>query len=221
MIFIMCGGRQSRWNGPGLKQMAPIFGEPIVHRTMRQLGDVDAAIVATPEQRAVIDPGGRYGFVDSSSTELWCDGFLSTVDSWEPLNTALLGDVFFTDDAMTAVKRQDGLRVIGRAGQSPYTGGPPEIFAMTWGAESADAIVAACKKAVDHARTFADGAEYDDMGCPLASLWQPYRLLANLPIDKPKFDSEIFLEQNDWTDDVDSYDHYRKLRRRLEAQFSK
>jgi molybdopterin-guanine dinucleotide biosynthesis protein A len=220
--IVMCGGRQSRWNGPGLKQLAPMFDRPIVWRTFDAVGK--AVVACSHEQFEAIAKGydGKTPLVHCPTTpDPWCRGMLQTRKHWSDRNVCLLGDVYFCDETlrMLSSARADGLHVIGRKSVSRYTGGTPETFALSWHAEHSDKLADACDKALEHAVHYPDGGSgYDHKGCPLATPWQPYRILADLPIDQYAFESRIWVNADNWTDDVDDHRRYLIFKRRCEQQ---
>jgi len=220
--IVMCGGRQSRWDGPDLKQMAPMFGRPIVWRTFDAVGV--AVVACSGDQFEAITKGydGGTPLVHCATTpDPWCRGMLQTRKHWSDRNVCLLGDVYFCDETlrMLASARTDGLHVIGRKSVSRYTGGTPETFALTWHAEHGDKLAKACDMALEHAVRYPDGGSgYDAKGCPLATPWQPYRILSDLPVDQYAYESKIWINADNWTDDVDNFRRYQIFKRRLEQQ---
>lgn len=223
--IIMAGGRQSRWGGPGLKQKAEMFSRPIIWHTFDAVGV--AVVACSADQFDEIRRGydGKTPLVHCPTTaDPWCRGLLQTRKHWSEKNVCLLGDVFFTDETlrMLASARDDGLHVIGRRSVSRYTGGTPETFALTWHAEHSDALAQACDLSLEHAARYPAERmarpDYDHKGCPLATPWQPYRILADLPIDLYAFEDKIWINADNWTDDVDDYARYLRYRRRCELQ---
>jgi len=223
--IVMCGGKQHRWGGPGLKQMAPMFDRPIVWRTLDSVGT--AIIACSKDQWDVITRGydGATPLIHCETTpDSWCRGMLQTRKHWAAKNVALLGDVWFSDETLAACASamHDGLHVIGRKSISRYTGGTPETFALTWHAEHDNAVAGSCEDALEHEARYPTSLQphpgYDHKGCPLATPWQPYRLLAGLTIDEYAYEGKIWIESDNWTDDVDDHAHYLRYKRRLEQQ---
>lgn len=223
--IIMAGGRQRRWGGPGLKQKAEMFGRPIIWHTFDAVGV--AVVACSEDQFDELRRGydGKTPLVHCPTTaDPWCRGLLQTRKHWGAKNVCLLGDVYFTDETlrMLAAAREDGLHVIGRRSVSRYTGGTPETFALTWHAEHSDALAKACELSLEHESRYATNRMvapgYDHRGCPLATPWQPYRILADLPIEEYAFESKIWVNADNWTDDVDDYSRYLRYKRRCELQ---
>ena len=108
MAIIIAGGDGTRWgNHLGVpKHLAPILGEPIIHRTQRQLAELgvrDVLVVGTDARyvttAALVAPrgyqsarGGVKKFLDSS--HLWSPGGRTVV---------MYGDVCFTDTAIRTI----------------------------------------------------------------------------------------------------------------------
>lgn len=218
--FVMCGGSQKRWNGPGYKHMTEIHGRPILWRTFDQVNGL-VVVVASPGQFDAMVSGydgpASFTLCDSSVTNWWAEGFLATRKMWTDRNVCLLGDVYFTHDGFRACQA-GGLHVIGRAGPSPYTGAQwGETFALCWDAEHADAVIAAHEQAIKHAKGYPSGVGRDPLGCPLGTPWQSYRSLAGIPMEEHRAEGEIWVEINDWTDDVDDVRRAKMMQRRLES----
>ena len=216
-VFIMAGGEGKRWKktgGEGIKQMAPVDGEPVIHRTFRQVEGYEVFLVASPWQRDIICPPKGIGFIDSSETGWWCHGFQGTAEFWGKRNICLLGDVFFSDRAMQRLLDAENLHVLGRREGSPITGGPGETFALTFKKSDAPRLIEASNLAMRHADGYPvekmPRPGYDALGCPLATPWQLYRILIGVQPEMHVTDTDIWLEHSDFTDDFDTYNEWVK-----------
>jgi hypothetical protein len=119
----------------------------------------------------------------------------------------LLGDCFYSDDAMDQIVRSQEKRFFGRPGISYITGGRAELFAWTWNhakdwAIQEQAIAAAIEQAN------ADPAKRDAAGTPYGGLWQLYRGMVGLPLDSDIVEDH-FVTIDDFTDDFDTPEEYQ------------
>lgn len=126
--------------------------------------------------------------------------YASTRALWNPAGRTvlLLGDVYFTDAAITRImsERADDLRVFGRFGPSKVTGTPyGEIFAATWTDRQHDALDRHLD--VVH-RTRAAGTVTRPPGWMLLRSWQ------GTPLGKHRVRTPWFVQVDDETDDVDT-----------------
>lgn len=111
-VLILCAGRATRWSSSDVpssiadrpKQLVPVCGEPILHRTVRQvlerLPAADVAVVAPEDVEVWRVPGARVAVADLDRRRKQADKFLSSRGEWaaDGRTVLLLGDVFFTDD---------------------------------------------------------------------------------------------------------------------------
>lgn len=134
--IIVAAGDGTRWsNYLGIpKHLIPIGGEPLIHRTVRQLKEIgvtDIVIVAPDDDRynvqgaIVYKPSQNGAFYDAGK-------FLSYREVWGSDTKFLFGDVYFTDDAIKAIVQYSGeWTVFARPTASNKTGcNYGEIFAM-------------------------------------------------------------------------------------------
>jgi hypothetical protein len=135
-VIIAAAGGDAKWNGHlGVpRHMAPIEGEPLLQRTVRQAvaytGDVHVTTPNDDRYRVI----GAYRHVRAAD---YASEYDSTRDLWdEDGRTVLLyGDVFFTDQAMSTIcgDARRAFRAYGRRGASQVTGTPyGELFAVSW-----------------------------------------------------------------------------------------
>lgn len=131
--FVMCAGEAERWGGYlGVpKQLVSVDREPLLHRTVRELarrGVTDVFIVSENLRLGV--PGATL-FVPGACRWL-VESIVSTAPLWDDENIFLLGDVWFTPDALDKIVRdRRELAVFGRAAASLITGCPyGELFAL-------------------------------------------------------------------------------------------
>lgn len=122
LALIMAGGDGTRWLGNRPKEVAPILGEPVIARTVRQLrerGQPCVVVSHKPEVHAVLPPvvevyAERHGFY------LECAWALR--ERWLGRNVVLFGDVAYTDEALDALLAfREPIWWVGRS---------PEMFGM-------------------------------------------------------------------------------------------
>lgn len=134
-VIIACAGPQTKWgNHLGVpSHLAPVDGEPLLHRTVRQaltLTD-DVYVTAPPDERYDV-PGAVRHWPGQAPNE-----YVASRRCWndEGRTVLLLGDVYFTDTAIGKIRAhgEQAYRVFGRRGASRITGTPyGEIFAASW-----------------------------------------------------------------------------------------
>lgn len=145
-IFIACAGSASRWgNYLGVpKQLVPIDGQPLLHRTvdlLRSRGAVDIFIVTDRSDLEV--PGCRILHPEDSR---WLVAtLLSTRSGWSGRILLLLGDVWYSPAAMDQMVAFEGeLRFFGRSTPNELTGRQHgEMFGVSF-AEAAIPRVTRC-----------------------------------------------------------------------------
>lgn len=211
--LIICAGEQERWNNHlGVpKHLAPLCGEPILHRTVRlareYTKDVRVIVKDTSDKRykvrgarleaAKLDPANGDADKFRSSRHLWSDRSRTVI---------LYGDVWFSDAAMATIfdpaPLRDGWHVYCRFTPSKITGAP-------WGENFAHAIdpaghatyEAALHRIVDLRRR---GVLNRNGG------WEQYRALCGLPDRQMRRHADYGHATviDDWTEDLDEPGDY-------------
>ena len=197
--IILCAGHQRRfeeWQTP--KQLVEIGGEAVLDRTIRQLknnGITAITIVAHDERLA--RPGMHFF---SPERHRWlAETLLSTRELWKAHTLVLLGDVVFSETAITAmVKPTTSPLFIGRPGANNYTMCPwSELFGVTFNEADYTHMATLTKKGIAHGLEGGPGK----LSCIYA---------AHLGIDPETMqhgdrpsDPAHFLPIVDWTDDID------------------
>lgn len=189
-VIIACAGPQDKWNGHlGVpSHLAPVEGEPLLHRTVRQaltLTD-DVHVTAPPDDRYDV-PGavrhwpGEHSNEYAASRRCWND---------EGRTVLMLGDVYFTDAAVRTIGTWGGraYRVFGRRGASRRTGTPyGEIFAVSWWPEQHPVLD-------EHLNRIGDMTKAG---------WRLLRLMQGTPLDRHVVRARHFTRIDDLTDDLD------------------
>jgi len=194
-IIILCAGEGTRWgNHMDLpKQLIAINGESLLHRMIRLFGSHgyhDVSIVSNDERMNLPE----CGFFRPPQCRWIAETFLSTRPLWADKTIVLLGDVFFTENAVEKIASfKEGVHVYGRPGRSLYTGCCyGEIFAVVFDQSQRDNVIKHAEIACQDAQTGGRG-----------KLWNFYRSLAGFPLNKEIVEKNIFQKIHDFTDDID------------------
>lgn len=208
-VFIMAGGEDAKWAGHlGVRRhFAPINGEPLVRRQLRQLrerGIVDVRVVA-PDLPAFRDVGVP---LVAPTTSAWGQEALNAQALWSVRGRTiqLYGDTVFTDAAMDTIVGFDAPRwqAFGRHGPggiSPWG----ELFAISFWPAQAAAWAGALRQA------FALKARGT---IRRAGSWEGYRVLGGAKgpaVGRHLQYPALFTEINDHTDDFDTPEEYEAL----------
>jgi len=110
MVIILAAGPMNRWTGPTPKHLVVVDGEPLLHRTCRKVAalgfSAERIVIAVCEERPYrIDGPTRFIPRDRSSTRATLLSVMSVFLSSDPNRylTVLLGDVFYTDEAIASI----------------------------------------------------------------------------------------------------------------------
>lgn len=187
-VLILAAGDATRWgNYLGVpKHLAPLIGEPILHRTVRLIRelapDADVRIVVKDKRDPLYDvPGSRRYKARLNPGNGDADKFLSSRHLWDPQDRTIVlyGDCFFTREALHTIltaEPVDGWWFVGRFGQSSFTGCVGgECFAFILDPPGHHRFEAALHRVADLWR---DGVIARCGG------WETYRALHGLPDDQ-------------------------------------
>jgi hypothetical protein len=216
-----------RWEHDTPKQLADIGGEPIVHRTVRQLnrqdmlGHVFVAVRADHDEHGWLPVDARRAAVVDAKLDpsrQQADKLLSTSHLWNRTGrtVVLFGDVRFTDEAIaTVVTARQSWCAFVRPGASSVTGkGYAELFGFAFDAHEYDTILRAalrCVRLADRGllRSWSGG-------------WQIFAAALDLPDDVVcasgrvgelvTFAGDRAVMIDDATDDVDTLADLERLR---------
>lgn len=203
-VIIACSGEGARWAdylGAPKHLAVAANGEVLLERTVGQaLALTDDVHVTTPDDDRYLahlgdrvtrhvpapdDGGGEY----SSTRPFWSEHGRTIL---------LLGDVYFTDEAIRAIAAGSptAYRVFGRYRASKVTGTPyGEIFAASWGPARLEAMDVHLAE-VERLRRA--GESRRPPGWLLLRLWQ------GTPVQRHVVKPPIWVEIDDWTDDLDT-----------------
>lgn len=204
-VIIAAAGGDKAWNGhlDVPRHMVPVGGEPLLQRTIRQ------AVAFTEDVHVTTPDDDRYRVVGAIRhvREPGESEYASTRDLWseDSRTVLLLGDVYFTDRAMSTIcgDRRRGFRAYGRRGASHLTGTPyGELFAASWWPEHHEQMDR--RLATVHAARSA-GAVTRPPGWMLLRAWQ------GTPLDRHIVKRGRFFTQiDDLTDDIDTAADYQR-----------
>ena len=212
----MAQGQGSRWAGGQSKCLAPINGEPMVARIVRQLhehGQLDVTIIGSKAEFAPHVEADIYE-VDHPSPEL-CYGIKDTSHLWLGADRVaiLLGDTVYSQYAIEAILSDtEPIRVFGRMGENKVTGKPFDervalVFdVLDWGMTILHAINLIL--AMPHCTRALKSLYHELIGAPCGRRDLPFVC----------FEDDILFELgDDYTDDIDSLEEYERCKGSLEA----
>lgn len=175
---------------------------PLLARTLRQLATYDADVWLTvPDQDPVPyaaladDFGVRAAVGDPGRNE-----FESSRPFWSPneTNVLLLGDVWFTDEALATVmgRAGEGYRFFGREQSSALTGSRwGEIFANSWSGRE----IGNLSRLTDEVRAAQDAG----LANSSSHGWTLLRMIQGTPLQHHFVCGPWWVEIDDATDDID------------------
>ena len=190
-VFILAAGSQTRWNASKpdypIKQLLPVNGVPLIHRTLNQL--LDRGIVATVVSKIPeLDIGDRIVPEDSRFA---VSSLYSTRPYWDDRNLVLLGDVYFTDKALDTCLNMKGIQ---------FAGLPGEIFAVYW--DDLDLMEWHLRDAIQYAD------EHDTKY--IGKLWTLYRSIIGVDLETHRHNRRYYTFIKDGSRDFDKWSEYEQ-----------
>lgn len=213
-VIILAAGSDIKWgNYLGVpKHLIPIKGEPLIHRTQRQLrerGETDICVVTLPSKRqSYCQPFARYE-EPVESPRYWTQEWDGSRHLWNGngKTTILYGDCYFTDALMDAITSDSGepWHAYARWGASDVTGkGYGEMFGWTFLPE-AHALLDRARETAIHA--------YESGQCGRVLGWEVYRLAVGINVTSHEKDN---IHAVDWSDETEDFDDPHEWHRWLE-----
>lgn len=211
-VIIAAAGEGKRWNNfLGIpKHLITIDNETLINRIYRQFRDFtdDIVILSADERYRVGD-----AILEAPLQGNWLDfgKIYSSHHLWSDQRTIIVfGDVYFTDEAVKKiVSNQDQYKFFMRKGPSKYTGkGHKEIFAFAFSGGMNEKI----KQHIQELVNKKQGG---------AGAWRIYLHIHNIKHPRDYFNSDGYIEINDWTDDFDYPEDllkWQKMRLKLGAK---
>ena len=196
--LILCAGRQTRFDdslphaNPQPKQLLPFHDSPLLARTIAQLQHLNRdpiVITHDPTITAISKHHGARPWKQGPDTRI-IETLLATKPIWSNPTTILLGDVYY-DSCLPFI--------LSLRSKIAFFGNEDEIFALTFKPH----------RTLDHAIAKA-------LTSKAAKLWQLYRAYEGIPLDTHVIlTNRIFHLVTDRTDDVDTWQEYQTLRRKV------
>ncbi len=204
-VIISCAGATKLINYRP-NHFLEVDGEFLLHRTIRQLNahGITPDVVGNEFDKRYMIPGSRY--VTASTNRYYGQARFRSAErlfSSYQRTVALLGDVFFTDEAIYTIinDKTPWWRMYGRMGASSFTGCKyGEIFGMSFYPEDVFFLLEISNGIISDIES---GAV-----TPGASHWDLYTRWAG--VELPTVVPQHFVEIDDWTDDFDYPADYEK-----------
>lgn len=206
----MAGGDDAKWGSylGDRRHMAPVDGEPLLHRIARQLLERDAEVFIVGPDHQGYDIEGTFRV--NPETRGWGQEALNAQSFWSPVErtTLVYGDTVFTDAAMDTVVGFDQRtwQLFGRFGASDIKR-YGEIFAISWWPEHAGTW----RAALGEAFRLKERHITRRAGC-----WEAFRVMGGArgrDVGRHLSYPALMTEINDGTDDFDTPEEYETLMR--------
>jgi hypothetical protein len=208
--LLLAAGDTTRW-GNHLdvpKHLIPIHGEPLIHRTQRQLrerGITDITVIARPEHHHTFPAPGTTITTPAPTARSWIQEWDGSRHLWHPTQRTVIiyADCYLTDALADAITTDPGdpWHVYARFTPSTITGKKyGEMFGWV--------ITPAAHETLDRARSTAidlvtTGQWWRALG------WEVYRAAVNLPITTYEGREELHsVAWDDASDDFDTPDEW-------------
>lgn len=189
-VLILAAGEGSRWeNYRGVqKHKLVIEGEVLIERTVRQFLKYSSDVVVVGSDKSYEVDGARC-YIPPYHPK-WKDmaKFWSSRDIWSEERTVLVfGDVYFTDEAVETIMKDEGeFTFFIRSKASNLTGKPwREIFGIAFKGSSNEMLKARILEIIESSIAFRTGG------------WHLHKRLVH------EFKNTFSVEIDDWTEDFD------------------
>ena len=193
--IIPAGGHQTRWEHSGNKHLINIFGEPLIVRICRQASILAESVVVLTANIEVAKIVSRVSGVEVNDkiADSLCGSMMDSWRFWGNKTFILLGDVYFTDDAIVSISAFNDVQPYFNFYGTEY-----EIFAMAFG-RLARIRMGLQEVILKHAIDVGDG-----------KMWGLYRALHNISAhDYGKSGNFTYIK--DGTRDFDYYHEYENF----------
>lgn len=203
-VLICCAGPSSRWgNYLGVpKHLVPINNVPLIQRTTNQLNEIGLNNITIIGFNPQYQVDGAV-LQSPTSTGLPNTGIGHSMEFWDrnKNNLILLGDVYFSNDAIKTIFNNIGdITFYGRStkGKNGHKWG--ELFGLSFAPDKLSTI----KKGIEQIIQAKRRKEINRAGG-----WELYRQLFNIPFQERCVTSN-FIEIDDETEDFDVPEDYNK-----------
>ena len=206
--LLMAHGTGSRYI-PGLyKHMINVGGRPIIRRTFDMLesrGIDDIVIVAPDDFKPTFPESVVHSFGEQYDEPL-LHGVHQTSSFWHPKGTfIILGDVLFSHMAIDWLVAGQGTKFLGRFTPSVVSGKEaPELFALRLYPEDYETVIRYCEWMTTKGREIRSTPRF----------WALLGMLSMKSVeghDSIRYNKDLIMAINDYTDDVDSRQEYRRF----------
>lgn len=197
-MIVLASGQQLRWGGHDNKHLVPIHGEPLLLRTLRQVRRHCATrpVVVTHCQPTIDTINGVADVLTlPAETRRWAtETALCSCPSWGDPTWLLLGDVYWTDEAIGRLFNISDDR-------------PPQYF-ISAGTKGWDEILGVWFRGA-HGRLMTHvlyHAVLDAERGGRGKLWESYRSLCGFRLPKHRLENEHRFPIDDESTDFDTWD---------------
>lgn len=206
--LLMAHGAGSRYLPDLSKQMINVGGRPIIRRTCDQLlsrGISDIVVIAPDEFKPIFPYIEVHSFGPSYDEPLLHGVHLSS-PLWHHNGTfILLGDVLFSHYSIDWLVTGFGTRFLGRFTPSVVSGkSAPELFALRIDPSDYEDVLHYCRWMTTPERPIRSKPRF----------WSLLGMMSAKDVeghDSNRYDTNLIMAINDYTDDVDSLTEYRKF----------
>lgn len=201
-ILILAAGEHARWPADYPKHLAVLNdGETVLRRTIRQVHERNRCPTVVTVWPQIVSTLGcitsRLEYAELILPEqYWCtiDTFRSTRSVWSKRVIVLLGDVIWTDDAISNIL-SDATPTIR------FHGNFHEMFGFTFHGNMNTYLADIAAEVIKSAKAVGN----PDVG----KAWQLYRMHCDIPRDEHRIESNCFHKVEDWTNDIDTWGDYQ------------
>jgi hypothetical protein len=201
-VFILCAGTGDRWNNfLGVPKQLITFGsETLLQRTNRLVSVYDTHQVYCVTTNLRISISVKDTILLARSDSL-AETIHKTSSFWTQRNVFLLGDVFYSDAAVSQIFGCSmDLAFLGRPWPSSLVkSGHGEMFALTFVSDRANTV----------RRLLDSGIAVRAAGAP-GNLWNLYQLAADLPLGSCEIVPSLLVPIDDYTNDIDTPEDFKR-----------
>ncbi|MDP1593915.1 MAG: NTP transferase domain-containing protein [Gallionella sp.] len=201
-VFILCAGEGDRWNDhldiP--KQLITFGGETLIERTARLVSNRTKGLVycVALDERISLAKNDTL-FV--SYTASLAETILATYKFWSDRNIFLLGDVFYSERAISWIfAEQRDLIFFGRPWPSAFVKcGHGEMFGLSFTSDTSAYVRNLVTQGLSNKPTEIQ-----------ANLWYLYQLAGGVKLGSSKFLPHLLVPIDDYTNDIDTPIDYQR-----------
>lgn len=208
LYIIMAGGDYDNWPMP--KQMAVIYGEPLIARTIRQLRKYGVENIAISSQNPIFEQFGvpvlkhnnEYVVTGMQITGgYWCNAFYPK----DCPVCYIFGDVVFTNEAIETIVKTETDDIEFFASAPPFAAGYPKPWAEPFALKVQN--TGHLKSAIQKTKELADQGKFYRK--PI--MWELWQVIKDTPLNRIDYGNYTVI--NDTTCDIDTPEDVEKLNR--------